>query len=244
MTREDLILKCRLSFVSLKELDVNYLPVAMASGCIVKYNQKHFLLTVFHAVGNQQKWALEIRYEHSAGMKMYPVGGFRFLKKGNISTLTFEDVDFALKELDSSVTPFYQEIAQDRSGNILLETPKIINELDFSVKPSPDKKYYFAGLTRPALGQLEQNRFFLEQELTIEEDLAFTGEKEDLFIFKVARPYPGHEKYRGCSGSPIMDNDGNIVALVVEGDLGKNEIYGINLNKYKIVLDIEAGLIR
>lgn len=103
---------------------------------------------------------------------------------------------------------------------------------------------------KPAMGRASVEfvsaLFFLEQQLTIEENLIFAGEEgdSDVFIFKISRPYPGHEEYRGCSRAPILDSDGNIIPLVIGGDITKNEIYGINLNKYKIVLDIESGLIK
>jgi hypothetical protein len=247
LTREDLLSKCLLSFVSLKKLNAENLPIDMASGCIVEHNSRHFLLTVFHAVGDQQKWALEIKYEQLPGMQVYLLGGgFTYFKKGDLKTQTLHDIDLAIKELDKTVVPYYQEISLDKDKKIIREDPKIVQRIDFALTPVIEKKYMFAGLTRPAIGGQHHDRYIVQQHLTIEENISFSGTKpdSDIYIFKLARAHPGHEEYKGCSGSPIFDSDGNIVALVVGGDSQKNEIYGINLGNYKIALDIESGAIK
>lgn len=246
MNREDIISKSLLSFVSLKELNEDKLPINMASGCIVKYNAKHFLLTAFHAVGNQQKWYLEIKYEHPTGMKMVPLGEFLFLKKFDLKTLKLEDVDLAIQELDKTITPYYQNISHDGDGKIAQEIPKIILEADFTIKPVIGEKYCFAGVTKPECSRSDNKLLLLKQQLTIEEDILLLGEECDgeIYRFKLSKSHPGHDEYSGCSGSPIFDYNGNIVALVIGGNVQENEIYGISLNKYKIVFDIQAGLIK
>ena len=49
--------------------------------------------------------------------------------------------------------------------------------------------------------------------------------------------------YKGCSGSPILNSNGRIVALVNEGCASRNEIYGISIETCKqyINLDILAN---
>ena len=51
----------------------------------------------------------------------------------------------------------------------------------------------------------------------------------------------------GTSGAPILDSKGRLVALVSRGGPSYNGhewiIKGINLAKYKIILDVECGLI-
>lgn len=47
---------------------------------------------------------------------------------------------------------------------------------------------------------------------------------------------------KGCSGSPILDSNGNLVSLVVKRDkIKKNIIYGIDLKKITIALHIEVN---
>lgn len=235
MCKTDLLL----SFVSLKQLEDNNIPINMASGCIINYNNRHFLLTVFHAVGNQGKWALDLKYKHPE-MKMYPLNGFVFLIKTKINTPNIDDVDFAVKEIDKSIIPYYQEIESNAQGNIIQEIPKYIYNTDFTIEPSLNKIYSFAGLTQPNLGEYSQDKYFLEQTLSYEKNMSFLGSINDgdIYVFKLSRQHQGHKYYQGCSGSPILDDDGNIVSLVTGGNEEKNEIYGINVSRYKVVLDV------
>ena len=254
---------CVLSFVSLKQLERNSLkPIGMASGCIVKYKDFFWLLTVFHAV-EQGDWALEIRYEpRKQKMEcLYPLPhfSFTFLKEINLSnelrkaleegdTVSFKrhidkspPTDFAFRrfkkeELDK-LPPYYQEILPN--GIIRYEEKKRIFDTNLDNRPQKGKKYGFAGFTMP-----EFDGYNLIQNLTVETDLLFEGEfkKEDgsFYLFKLHnKEHPGHEFYKGCSGAPIIDEDGNLVSLVVEGNEKENCIYGINLAKYKVVIDAE-----
>lgn len=64
------------------------------------------------------------------------------------------------------------------------------------------------------------------------------------------------EELAGCSGAPILDEDGNLISLVVEmnheeekvvehgryiGKRTRTKLYGVDLQKYKIALDEAAG---
>ncbi len=49
--------------------------------------------------------------------------------------------------------------------------------------------------------------------------------------------HPGHEFFKGCSGAPIIGEDGKVVSLVSGGSLETNEIYGNNLSKCIRTLD-------
>lgn len=73
-------------------------------------------------------------------------------------------------------------------------------------------------------------------------DLEFVGSEDDYYKFKLPVKHPGHEYFRGISGAPIIDTNGNTVALVCHGDESENLIYGIMLKQYKSALDIEAGI--
>jgi hypothetical protein len=53
-----------LSSVALARLDtVTNLPTGYASGALIDYYGKRVLLTVWHATGDQQRWAIQVKYE-------------------------------------------------------------------------------------------------------------------------------------------------------------------------------------
>lgn len=72
-------------------------------------------------------------------------------------------------------------------------------------------------------------------------DMTYQGMQDDLYKFKLPKKHPGHEYFRGTSGAPIMDNEGNVVALVCEGDVNEDLIFGVSIKQYKSSLDIEVG---
>ena len=45
--------------------------------------------------------------------------------------------------------------------------------------------------------------------------------------------------YKGCSGSPILNSRGRLIALVNEGNAKLNEIYGISIETCKKYLDLD-----
>ena len=55
-----------------------------------------------------------------------------------------------------------------------------------------------------------------------------------MHYFSLKGKHPGHEEFEGCSGAPILDGDGNVVALVCGGNTYSNTIRGISLSRMKI----------
>ena len=251
---------CVLSFVPLKRLEEKTnKPIGMASGCIIFYKNSYWLLTVFHAV-KDGSWLLEIKYENERqGVKglLIPYSSFTFLKEIQFSDELKERLkeggitvfqrflnetsflDFAYRKFSEEeilqLPPYYQEILPDRT--IRYEEPRRVLHADLSIKPQKEKRYGLAGFTMPQF-----DGYHLIQNLTIETNLFFDEEKEPFYIFKLGKTHPGHEFYKGCSGAPIIDEEGNLVSLVVGGDRKNSVIFGINLFKYRIAIDVELEI--
>jgi len=58
-----------------------------------------------------------------------------------------------------------------------------------------------------------------------------------MHYFKMPENHPGHECFEGCSGAPIIGEDGKVVSLVSGGCVETNEIFGNNLSKCIRTLD-------
>jgi hypothetical protein len=240
MTREEWIDKIVLSSIPLKQINERGMPINYASGCIISYVGKRLLLTVQHATGNMGNWVIETKYVPGHGTKGFRLGGMIFLKECNLTTGIWRDIDFSYVIIPDNIQPYFQEISPaDR--RIITETPRLINTVDFNVIPDDNYRYGFYGQTRIIKDDIQQ---YVLARHSIELDMQYLGIADDMYKFRLNREHPGHIYYQGCSGAPIIDSDGNVVALVVQGDSSENVIYGIALKRYKIAIDIECGIIK
>jgi len=88
------------------------------------------------------------------------------------------------------------------------------------------------------------DNWFLFSESRLVLYMKYVGKEGELYKFKLPQKHPGHEYFRGTSGAPIIDNEGNTIALVCEGDIDEDLIFGISIRQYKSALDIEVGNVR
>jgi len=73
----------------------------------------------------------------------------------------------------------------------------------------------------------------------LETGMKYAETKNNLFLFSTRAPYRTYKDYIGCSGAPILDSQGRLVSLVVEGDKKKTGIYGFPLHTIRPALDVE-----
>ncbi len=226
-----------LSSVSLKKLDENNMPCGMASGCIVRYAGKLILLTVSHAT-REGRWAIELDFEPSKGVLVCPLGGMTFMKRGNIATGAFKDVDFSFVVLPEEVAPLH--LVFDPETLALTERiPKLILESELNDLPTEDAEYGFYGLAHP---QLIDGLYLFQQERFVS-GMKYVGREDDLYKFRPPSSCVVDERYKGCSGAPIVDEKGNVPALLVGGVESSNTFFGIALVDYKVPIDVECGLV-
>lgn len=250
MINEDTFLSLMLSFVSLKQLDHNLFPMDYGSGIYVNYKNKKFILTAAHGVKNGNNWYVDGKFFHNKGMALYPLDGLVFLadksfapEKLNIESDSGQ-IDFAFAESKhkEEMELYYQEI-DPNSGEIKIELPKKIHNINFEIKPDKNVNYSFIGLT--CANPKYETKFQitpLEMKITSEKELRFIKERYlegfgNIYIFEPPENSPNSFIYKGCSGTPIMDNEGNVISLLVGGVEKENKIFGINLNFYKTVID-------
>lgn len=237
MTKEDWAAKLILSSIPLRQLGADRMPIGFASGCLVDYHEKRLILTVSHATRKQGNWAIEVRAQNGIGTQVYQIGAMMFLKTGNIDTGDIKDIDFSYASLHRDVAPYYHEL--NMQGELTTSIPREIQTLDFDLKLEDSKKYGFSGTT-----MFSTDNWFLFSENRLVMDMTYQGKQGDLYKFKLPQKHPGHKYFRGTSGAPIMDNEGNVIALVCKGNVDEDLIYGISIRQYKPALDIEVGNVK
>jgi len=223
----------QLSSIPLRKLSAEKLPIGIASGCMIDYLNRRILLSVFHATGKEGNWAVELRFVKGKGAKLYYPGAFNFLAEMTLGIPEIRDVDFSYTEIPPDVESYFQELTPN--GVIISERKRTVFRPTFKTFPTKEELYGFSGQILPeflpTMGTLmiEHNTY---------PGLKYDRTEDSYHVFKLPVEHPGHERFEGCSGAPILDTKGNIVALVCSGNKEKNEIYGISLNKYKVALDI------
>lgn len=226
------------SSVSLRRLNENLLPTAIASGCLIDYSDKRILLTVSHATQDQKNWAIEVKYEKGKGILNYKIGPMNFLFNGSILSGEFKNIDFSFAEVSADLIAFRQDL--DLDGNVKREVPILVFAPDFELEPSEDESYGFSGCVKPSIEKHKGQTYFFS-DFVVYSNLKFQRRENEFYVFKLPMKHPGHENFRGCSGAPVIDSKGNVVALVCHGNEDTDEIYAIAIKRYKVAIDILVG---
>lgn len=224
-----------LSSIPLRKVDDAMLPVGVASGCLIDYLGTRIILSVFHATKRDDDWVIEVKYEYGTGTQIYRPGRFHHLGEMKLGIAEVNVIDFSYREVSSDIETYFQEVSP--SGAIGLEKVREVFKPDFSVQPNTNEIYGFAGQVIPEMHGISA----LVTKTQVCHGLKFIGTESDYHVFELPFPHPGDKRFQGCSGAPIIDTKGNVVALVCHGDIVRNAIFGISLNKCKIALDVTYG---
>lgn len=224
-----------LSSIPIRSIGKNGMPTGLASACIFDYKQKRILITVHHATGNMENWGIQVKYEPNKGTAIKPLGPMNFLKLFSIKTNTARDIDLSHVEIPMDIEPVSQEI-DAKTGSVINEKKRLISNIDFNITPDQNELYGFSGQIMP---QLASNSLITE--LRTYTNLKYIGDEDDYYVFELPFEHPGHKHFQGCSGAPIVDTKGNVVALVCRGDISTNLIYGISLKKYEVAINATYG---
>jgi hypothetical protein len=238
------------SSAALAKIDKNDLPDGFASGCLMDYHGRRLLLTVAHATHSGPPLALSLGWDaDKRRVKLWRLGALNFLALGQLDTgmeikdMSLREIDFAYVDVPPDVEPRLEKI-DAATGNILESRLCTVWSATAISEPKADVQYGFAGHTKQSLEGhhlIAPDVKFCFSELRVCFPLAFVGTEDDLLAFQLPVEHPGHEYFYGCSGAPIIDADGHVVALVCKGDMETSTVFGISLRRYQIALDIHIG---
>jgi hypothetical protein len=224
------------SSVTLHRLDEKNIPIGLGTGCIIDMPDCDYLFTVYHvAKKKKEKLAILVEYVEKQGPKYVVLKNFTFQSVINIKTGKKENVEFAYTRIPNKYDYFHQEISP--FGNVITSKQIAKYKLQQIKTPTTNKGYAFVGHTQP---EIIPNHAIHTVYMT---HLDYEYKKTDgwKYIFEPPVKHPGHKYYKGCSGAPIIDDGNNIVSLLVGGNIRKNEVYGINLEKAMVGFYLETG---
>jgi hypothetical protein len=223
-------------------------PCSGGSGFIYEKSGRHTLFSVLHNFRPDKAkpddlqfggWYLETALvvdNQSLVLSLPPIEFVTQVHFARDCEARAEHVDFVCGHLD--VYKLREKAAADaKLKGKKLELPVYRGAIN--VKPDKIHGYGFASFSETEL--VGNNPPKLMRYPVSEIGMAFDGyDDRGLCRFKLAGKHKGHAKYHGSSGSPIADDEGNIVALVQGGDNVDGIIFGLPLHQYAHVIEIPS----
>lgn len=223
-----------LASIPLVGLDDERRPMSAASGCLTTYRGLRILFTVHHATANNLNWVALDGYDPANGTRVLPLGPLNFFFKGALAS-RFAPVDFAVVRVRDDFAPRWQHITP-RNG-IEMECPRTVLDTTLTATPDPDRCYGFAGIVHA-----DRDSGAMYGDTQLEACLSFACEDDEWYHFGLNHSHPGDGEYRGCSGAPIIDSDGTLVALLVGRGKLEDSVRALPLARYRTAVDLSLGL--
>lgn len=252
MDNYELFITTKAASFSLHNLNKDSIPLDSASGSLVRYRGNKLFLTVSHATLKSGKWCFKVDTDKENNKVKYYCPIFRFLTKFQIRS-DIEDKEYykTLKEIIEFVNnvdfsyAFVPEdlVAKeefiDNTHKKKIECEKVIYDLENIGIPNTNENYSFYGETKTKINLHEKIYSFTPKMVV---DLKFLKKFDDFYVFKLNHIIKDEQEakdYKGCSGAPILNSEGNIVSLITHCKPNTPWIFGINLEKYKLAIDID-----
>ena len=230
MNWQDLI---KYSSVQLRKHEGNDMPSSIGSGCLLDFKGRRFLLTVFHVTEKSSKWSAQIKYNDKVHkVEVLFLNAFSFLADYSKNKKSIKDVEFSFHPVHPDLTFYFHNRTWKDETVEIKERP--VFTVDDIGEPNKEIYYGFSGDIKPT-SMPDLNAFETTQH--IYHGLKYDRLENDMHYFKLPEDHPGHEMFQGCSGAPIIGEDGKVVSLVSGGCAINNEIYGCNLQKCIRTLD-------
>jgi hypothetical protein len=226
--------------------------IGIGSGVIVQYKKRYFLCTAEHLI-EENKYSIGIKrgLPSEKGVEILTFDDFSFLKHIKLDGITPEDlnltinsfadknpIDVAIREINLP-----DQLIQDQiSIQIEEETVDIFRGakcfIPIDKKYSLNKKSVFclAGMINSKKKISERNCI----ELKLITSMTFSNITSSLIEFNLGYPIEDYSLFKGCSGAPIFDFEGNLVALFIGGNenLKKPFVYGYRFDKIKDYIEM------
>jgi hypothetical protein len=214
---------------------------------------------IFWADNKKERLSIQIEFNSDKKSTLLkPIGEMCFLNKGTREDIIGGNfimpkaegevdrdrvIDFAYKKM--GYIQCKRQDVDEHDFHILSEENRVFLKDDLNTIPSTKEEYGFAGVVKPSLIPPKSTPSGIDKWVIPATNIAHNGfkfiqQEGDYLVFSAPyQKHPGHEWFQGTSGAPILDSNGNLVALVCWGDTSTNLLYGLNLRKYKSALDIE-----
>lgn len=212
-------------------------PVGFGTGCIVKYLGHTLLLSVSHVTNDDGLTTfLETNLPPDNNTTpLKPIGGFvwydTFKVTDEMDLTDFESLLSNGERIDITFTKLTEnfELKQpymDFGFFKVEESDKLMLDLEYATTPDKEKTYSFYGKIRP-----EYQGIYLKMTPTLKYGLKFHKSNGYFHKFLAPQTITDKDNYAGCSGAPILDSEGQIVALACKVAVNTRIVYGFSIQE-------------
>jgi hypothetical protein len=228
-------------------------PKFIGSGVVIKYKERFFICTVAHfSDAEDQNVGIVTGRVKDNQTEIYYLGDFstitqiKFKNIPNARSLEYcldnpdkvgEKLDISFREI-SLLDNIYQHkkvFELNELGTITIEEGgKTILIVDDDYQIEKDQLCSFFGRIRP---KIVNGIFDFEEHLYW--GLSIKNIGEHFIEMDLGSPIKDHNRFRGCSGGPILDTRGRLIGLVTHGgETTESSIYGFRFDKIKEWIDL------
>lgn len=219
-----------LTSVPLYKLDEKELPCTVASGCFANIGGRKLILSVSHATG-EGHWVAEMRFDPEQQRTLvHHFGDVWSVVHLDQNTSMREELDISFTEVPADFFSMMQE--RNSTGGIIAERPR--HEFETTLQDVPDASEIYAFAGRVGTARLDETTFWSGP--TVYPGLKYLRTDGHYHVFKLPVPHPGHDAFKGCSGAPIVDRKGVVVALVCSGDIAAATITGVSVQRIGVAV--------
>lgn len=226
-------------------------PEGFGSGCVIEYLNRRFFVSVSHVTDMDDLTTfLETNQPFDEkGPILQPIGGICYFDQLKVTeTMSLADFEAMLekgKRLDICFAEIKEPVdllqpEMDFGSFKVPASNKLPLFMEDAVEPIKDERYGFYGKIKP--------KYYgpgLKMTPTFKHSLLYHSTKGHFYMFLAPQIIMDKEDYEGCSGAPILDSEGRIVALACSVHTGSKIIYGFSIQECKKLLDyaLQMGML-
>jgi len=212
-----------LTSIPLVQVGENGQPLAFGSGTMIDHEGRRFLVTAEHVVKLDSKgWAIVVQQHADGQLEYYKPRAFVHVGEVRRSDASSRLLDLCVAQVAPNLKTWYE---YRTPRGLFDKRPHHVFEASKFVVPDREQIYGFSGRVRTEMHSPE----IFASEMTVFPGLTYERSEKEEHLFSLPVPHPGHDAFRGSSGSPISDFSRRLVGIVVGGDIETNTVRAVDI---------------
>lgn len=222
---------------------VDMKPVEFGSAFLVIHREKLIVISVSHVTDKSFNTYLESNLPSDKWTTpLNPVGNWCYINLLDTKGITLpsellEEIEQGGKRLDIAFAEYtggteFRQAELVFPSFTITEGKKMTVNLDAAVIPDKYHTYGFFGNIKH-----HYNGIHLVKTPTLKHSLKYHGINKNVYVFIAPEQITDSKDYEGCSGAPIFDNEGRVVAVAIKVATNSKMIFGFPIQECIKLLD-------